>query len=88
MIVSPAPPCVQNAPDPAGSFDDQPTPYPWHMMPADPRDRALVLAVAHARGIDLTWAASDIAPIEELEQRVDELENVVLSLLAGRGAAT
>lgn len=80
MIIAPMPACARHAPDPT----DQPAPYPWDMMPADPRDRAQVLAVAREQGIDPKWAVTDLAPVERLEQRVEELEDVVILSLAGR----
>ncbi len=45
------------------------------LRPADPRDRAL----------DPRWADSELSPLELLQRRVDELEEVVLALLGQRG---
>ena len=60
--------------------------YEWDAQPADPRDRAQVLAVARAHGIEPAWADADLDPVARLARRVDEIENstagILVSILA------
>jgi|GEM_PF-5940469 len=53
--------------------DATPT-YFWADMPADARDRAIVLRIAEARGIRPRWTDRARSPRERLLARLDRLE--------------
>lgn len=59
-----------------------PSTYPWHAKPADPRDRAVVLRLARARGIRPQWAGCDMT----LPERIARIERILAGQTA-RGAA-
>lgn len=56
--------------------------YPWHMRPADPRDRAIILRLARAHGVTPRWAGRDLTD----RDRIARLERQLAALLS-KGAA-
>lgn len=54
-------------------------------LPADRRDRELALAVARARGIEPPWAGRVRTPWQQLQDRVERLERLVLRFAAAGG---
>ena len=56
--------------------------YPWDLMPADRRDRAIVLAIARREGILPRWADRDL----RARDRIARLENMVAVLLSRRAS--